>query len=426
MDIENSELLRNFPEISQLGTIRSTVDYEFSDGTDEYTIKKGPAVAVYDVSTDSTTYVDGVDYDLILDSDGDIKSIDWGIGGDTPSDGEIFTIDQEYESVLSRYLESHDAEFENLGDDFEEVVSIRQIDNAADDELDRIGEMFGVLGRRAGRDDDDYQIFLKSIVQSFAGRGSVAGVRFAAAAGLGVTVDNVQIVEDFENLNYEIIVEDWPEHRGSIVEELADLADPSAVDLDLIRYQFLDEASAADAVNVTEGTVVPDEMASDDAVVIDDNKIIVPDEMVSDDAVVIDQNLVTVTDEAGVSDAVDVTIDNVGVLWEQNSWDGMQWTRLNEFDYQTDEQIEIDDLNNTTISTAPEATDDSSVNDTVTVDDNTTTVSEDTGLSDDVSVIFNQTKVNEDVDSSDTATASETSVAWESGTWGTMTWTKAQ
>lgn len=231
----------NLPEILQTGITRADVSYEFEDSRDEYKIQKGPALRVFGVSSRGTNYTEGVDYDLIEDSNGNIKSIDWGIGGLSPNDGDLFTIDQEYESILARYAESHDEQMDLISDDFEEIVSIRQVDNASLDELDRIGALFGALGRRQERSDPDYRAYLKSVLSSFEGRGSRSGLKFAIAAAIDGSPDDITIVEDIENLSYTIEIETI---QGGVlsgaINDLAELADPSGVELE-------------DAVILTEG-----------------------------------------------------------------------------------------------------------------------------------------------------------------------------
>lgn len=233
--------ITNLPEVLQSGKIRATISYEFSDAQNEYPIVKGPAIEVYSVESNGTTYTNGVDYDLIQDSDENVKSIDWGIGGLSPDDGDLFYIDQEYESILSRYVEAHDDEMNDISEDFAEIVSIRQIDNAEDDELDRLGALFGALGRRQQRSDSDYRAFLKSVVASFEGRGSRSGLKFAIAAAINGEPSDINIVEDIENLSYTIQIKTI---QGGVlsgaINDLAELADPSGVELE-------------DAVILTEG-----------------------------------------------------------------------------------------------------------------------------------------------------------------------------
>lgn len=224
--------IANLPQISQIDSFRDTVDYEYESGIDVYDIKQGPATTVYSVTSGTTTFVENTDYNLIEDSDGNFTKIDWSIGGSSPSDGDIFTIDQEFRAVLARYLESHDIEFEDLGDDIVDVIAARQVSNASGDDLDRIGAIFGQLGKRQNRSDDAYRGFLTSIINSFNGRGSRSGLKFAVAAAVNGVPSDVTIVEDVQNLSYSLRIRNVDnDFDTAFLDQLAELADPSTVEL---------------------------------------------------------------------------------------------------------------------------------------------------------------------------------------------------
>lgn len=139
---------------------------------------------------------------------------------------------REDDSIIKRYLEAHDAEFDNLSVKRGDVLNAKQIDNATEDELNRLGELFGQIGKRQGREDTTYRSFLKSVVASFNGRGSVDGLKFAVSSAIGADKENVRIIEDFENLEYTIEIVDLDtEFITSAVNDLAELADPSVVQL---------------------------------------------------------------------------------------------------------------------------------------------------------------------------------------------------
>lgn len=231
----DTDIIRRFPTISHDDFVRDEVTYTFDSSQDLYHISKGPAHEVYEVYSGDTTFVEDTDYSLV-DSDGDglYESIDWSIGGSSPSDGDTFVIDQKFRSVLARYLESHNDEIIDLEEGFDEARLARQISTAEGEELERIGAFFGALGKRQGRNNANYRVFLQSIVQSFGGRGSKSGLKFAIAAAVGTTTDNIEIQEDFENLEYTILINNVDtDFISSAVNELAELADPSGVELDV-------------------------------------------------------------------------------------------------------------------------------------------------------------------------------------------------
>lgn len=110
-------------------------------------------------------------------------------------------------------------------------------------DLDRIGAYFGQLGKRRGRSDNDYRAYLKSIVQSFSGRGTIDGIKFAVSSGFGGAVDAEDIIidEDFVKNEYDIEINDFGDTSDINVEtvnEMAELADPSGVKLRLLNFGF--------------------------------------------------------------------------------------------------------------------------------------------------------------------------------------------
>ncbi len=150
---------------------------------------------------------------------------------------------REEDTVIYKYIDSHDKELEDLDQKINDVYQSRKIDAATGDELDQIGRLFGELGRRRGRDDQEYRTYLKSIVQSFSGRGTKPGMKFAVAAGIGTTTDNITINEDFKNNSYTIRVENVSDgFIASSINDMAELADPSGVELGSPPYIILEGA----------------------------------------------------------------------------------------------------------------------------------------------------------------------------------------
>lgn len=255
-----------------------------------------------------------------------------------------FFLDKSSDSVLRRYIEAHNEEVTEFGDKLDEVIESRQIDNAEGDELDRIGASFGVLGERRGRDDQEYRIYLKSLVQSFKGRGTVPGIVSAVAAALNTDEANIEIKEDFENVEYTISLSDWPPHRGSTVQELAELADASVARLAETEYNTgEDEVSVDDGVAITVSTQVAfDELSVDDFATANENKSAVTDSTgVSDEAVArrrgvesvftagdtpgVNDNQTQTTDVAGFDDTATTAITQVA--WDTGDWDTMYWAK---------------------------------------------------------------------------------------------------
>lgn len=164
---------------------------------------------------------------------------------------------REEDSVIARYINAHSDEFEVIDERNQFALEAHQIDNATDDELDRLGALFGQLGRRRGRNDSDYREYLKGIANSFKGRGSVEGVKFAVAAAADTDPSNVRLIEDFQNLEYSLQIEDADAANiTQSVNDLAELADPSVVLLDEAILLIGDGTAVADGNGVTTTTEV--------------------------------------------------------------------------------------------------------------------------------------------------------------------------
>jgi hypothetical protein len=123
-------------------------------------------------------------------------------------------------------------EFEAFASDTESVKDSLFIDTAEGQSLDLISEQFGAIGRRRGRDDDDFRQFLQGLVPAFDGRGTVSDVRLAVSSGVTFDRELVTLREDFGNREYqvELLESGWRAHRTGTTRDLADLADPVAVD----------------------------------------------------------------------------------------------------------------------------------------------------------------------------------------------------
>lgn len=135
-------------------------------------------------------------------------------------------------SVFRRYVDAHGTEFDAFDRGTRYVRLSRQVQLAEGNDLDQIGSIFGQLGARRGRDDTEYRAYLRSLVQTFAGRGSVSGVRFAIAAALNTDESNVTINENFADNAYELEIENIDvTFLSGVINELAQLADPSCVEL---------------------------------------------------------------------------------------------------------------------------------------------------------------------------------------------------
>lgn len=223
-----------------------------------------------------------------------------------------------------------------------DTIDITRRDSA---DLDRIGALFGELGRRRGRADDEYATFLRSVVQSFSGRGTVSGIRFAVASGLGTEPEQIEIIEDFENNSYEIAIEQpFPPHELITLTELGELADPSGINFARVKYDIVtEEITAQDGFNVQTGIAEQDQLASDDAAFVNPNVrsvvealaandlaatnpnlTTVTEATTADDSPFVNQNLTVVSEELQAADVAQSTVTDTA--WDVGNWDEMNWT----------------------------------------------------------------------------------------------------
>lgn len=239
-------ILEHLPPVLPTGETRTTEEHTFEithhdDGSTStkyvYHLDKAPIDQVDSVVGTSgdrrQTFEQGVDY-AVVDSNGDGSddAVDFSIGGDDPDEDTTFEVTYVSESILSRYVSAHDEEMDTFEGDIQAVIESRQIDRASGKDLDRIGALFGDLGKRRGRNDEEYRVFIKSIVQSFQGQGTKPGMKFAIAAGIGTSMDNVIIEENYEDVGYTIRIENVnTQFLSTVVADMAELADPSGVEL---------------------------------------------------------------------------------------------------------------------------------------------------------------------------------------------------
>ena len=156
---------------------------------------------------------------------------------------------REPDSVFRRYVKAHEDRFDTERTNLDDVLASSSVDHATGEELNQIGRKYGLLGARRGRSDADYRVYLKSLPQAFSGRGTVKDIRFAVAAGIGLDEEDIDIAEDFQNLEYELTIRNWTDpHSTEQVHELADLADASVVTrVDPLRYELTGATAGAAA-----------------------------------------------------------------------------------------------------------------------------------------------------------------------------------
>lgn len=167
-------------------------------------------------------------------------------------------------SEFRKWVDSNQDRLSEYDQDIEAVVASHLITQADGQELDEIGAAFGTLGERRGRGDNVYRKYLQGIVDAFAGRGTKTGMTFAIAAGVSVTNDEIGVDEHFDALEYSLTLYDWERHETGLIHQLADLADPVAVELrEPLNYRYetgtveydTDTASASMTMTLPTGVV---------------------------------------------------------------------------------------------------------------------------------------------------------------------------
>ena len=268
-----------------------TDDSNVNDGIveeTEYTLNKAPVTSITEVTGisngKSVSFEESIDYKL---SD-DLSSIVWLENSDStrPDAGTLFTVSYRSESILNRYITAGEQELELVENSMSLTRQKKVIDSATGEELDRIGELFGVLGDRGDRDDIEYRTFLKSIVKSFISRGTNDDIITALSAATDVPPEDITINENFIKNEYEVEILAQTAVRGSIIEDVTEIADPSGVDLSTTRFVIpKDEIEFEDNSNFKFGNKIIDSLNSKDNRIIDGNLIILSDDLLSSDVI---------------------------------------------------------------------------------------------------------------------------------------------
>lgn len=235
------------------------------------------------------------------------SAVEWQTDADNrPQVGSRFYVTYRAPSIISRYLDVGEEELTEVDDILQSVIEAKYINTASGDELDQIGKLFGsLIGKRRDRTDDQYRVFLRSAIQSFISRGTTNGIKLAVSAATDVPLEDITIDENFEDNSYQIIVVAATPVTGSLLEEIAEVADPSGVNQVRTRFTIpIDEMEADDAIAIPPGAAASDEAASDDTAT---------------------TQRTTASDTAFSDDAPSFTTGPVA-FWSQDNWnDGSTW-----------------------------------------------------------------------------------------------------
>jgi hypothetical protein len=297
-----------------------------------YDLNKAPVESILRVTGtsggDSTIFVAEADFTLSADGNRLVWEDD---PANEPDPGSIFFVNYTTDSIISRYLDASEEQFDVIISKVDESLSSKLVDSATGDDLDEIGKLFGpIIGRRTGRSDTEYRVYLKSVVQSFISRGTLGGIKGAIAAATIVGPEDISVQEFFDDNEFSVSISLEAEAEfgnvitGSVIEDVADLAAPSGVRLRLVKFAPEDaqeEIAISDAPEVRDAINTADQMSaadlaafdrrglfdaitSADAFAIDPNQTTTADTLLSADAFAIDPNQTTTSDTQLDADAV--------------------------------------------------------------------------------------------------------------------------
>lgn len=244
------------PDFFPINTVKETdtftyETYQTTDGfvgTDNFTLSKAPIDRVVSVETkvdeSSATLEGGVDYRVSNDNNR-IEFID---GGKKPDPDATITVEYIADSVMGRILDSIEGETEEIESNIEFARKQKNIETASGDSLDRIGKLFGAIGNRVRRDDEDYRQYLKGLGKAYDSQGTKSSVGDAAAVVVSspennITRESIDFKEYFnrenhdvdyfegifDNEEYSVKINEFTEHSVSQLSTVLEVTDPSGV-----------------------------------------------------------------------------------------------------------------------------------------------------------------------------------------------------
>lgn len=157
---------------------------------------------------------------------------------------------------IQRWARGHQHFLDTLDKELLTLIASHQVDHANGLDLNQIGAYFGDLGKRRGRSDASYRRYLKSLVNSYTGNGTTGAICFAIASGILRPQSTVNIVQHFESLEYSVTLTEWADHEIGTVWHLADLADPSCVEMRDLTYEHGDAAVEVEPSESTDVTTI--------------------------------------------------------------------------------------------------------------------------------------------------------------------------
>jgi hypothetical protein len=273
-------------------------------------------------------------------------------------------------------------------------------------------------------------------VQSFISRGTVEGIKLAISAATEVPIDDITINEDFENVEYEVeLIPDTP-ITIELLENVAEIADPSGVNQLLTRIIVdPDESLSNDSTKIKPGIEVDDVAISGDNIVIDPNKFSAgTDTATVTDTLATNSNTTDTTETATSTEksVLSESVDKNSHRWEkttnsdvESEWSFFEWTEILDEQQSASDLFASADSATFTINTAE-------ISETALTDDAVETPQSEGNAVDTVALTDDAVETPQSegntVDTGATndtvSTISPTLVAWNTNSWESFDWAR--
>jgi len=247
---------------SEITITRSIDIQQQDDGSVQtvYTLPKAPFIRLREV----TAVVNGVKTDLSVgdtvvarDTNNDGQSDAIAFVGVTPRPGTTAEVVYDIDPIIGRYASVYNDDIDSVGETLDTVFENKSVETASSQALDLIGTQFGRFGTRSGRPDGVYRSYLRSVVPSFAARGTISDIKFAVSAATGVPEQQITVEEYTDDVEIAVVISsdvvvDAAAQLSQIIEEtlppgVALRYDPivrNELVVAAIRFESLTETSA--------------------------------------------------------------------------------------------------------------------------------------------------------------------------------------
>lgn len=213
-------------------------------------------------------------------------------------------------STFAEYVRAHEDELDDYEGDLDDINLSKHVREADGSELNQIGRLFGQVGRRLGRNDEQYRQYLQAVVQAFSGRGTEPSMVLGLSTALAVDESDISIDEDTTNVEYDVVLTDWGPHNVETVYDIAQILDPSGVNHSSVVYggQPDSELIATDEIGIQSQQPTIETSVSSDSTIVGIG-LLPQDDLVSSDQIEAD---------------IGVTVGRT-TKWDSSAWDSSVW-----------------------------------------------------------------------------------------------------